>query len=372
MGKRILLLSDIDSAHTRKWALSLAERGYEIGIFSLRKSENSWFRNFPQLTVFDAFGFGKEKFREGSRSKLSYLKLVPYLRKVIAEFKPDLVHAHYATSYGLLGVRSRFHPLIISVWGSDIFDFPKASWLNKRLVIYNLKRADRIFSTSHIMKAEILKYVNREVEVTPFGTDVSVFSQKTAPALPGTENAKVIGLVKSMEDKYGISVLIHAFALVKKEFAEPLKLLLAGSGSKLETYRSLAKELKLENDVIFTGQVPADEVAMYHNRFDIFASVSVLDSESFGVSLVEAMACERPAVVSSVGGLKEVAVDGETAIFVPPNDPEKTAAALLKLLRDPALAKKMGEAGRARVLALYDWKKNLDAVELLYRDLLKK
>src|SRR5690348_8700751 len=110
MNARILLLSDIDSSHTRKWAVSLAERGYTIGVFSLRKSESGWIKAFPAIQAFDAQGFSSGKFSEGNTSKLGYLKLVPVLRKVIAEFRPDLVHAHYATSYGLLGARSKFHP----------------------------------------------------------------------------------------------------------------------------------------------------------------------------------------------------------------------------------------------------------------------
>lgn len=364
--KRILLLSDIDSSHTRKWAVSLAQRGYPVGVFSLRKSESNWFSDFPEIKVYDRSGFGKGKFNSNSGSKLSYLKLMPVLREAIREFKPDLVHAHYATSYGLLGVRSGFHPLVISVWGSDIFDFPKASWLNKRLVIYNLKRADRIFSTSHVMKAEVLKYVNRPVEVTPFGVDTKTFRRNPVPVFPGTENKKIIGIIKSLEDKYGIDVLIRAFALVKTAYGSSVKLVIAGSGSRAEAYQLLVKELQLEADVIFTGQLKQEDVPLWHNRFDIFASVSVLDSESFGVSVVEAMACERPVVASAVGGLREVVADGETGILVPPRDEKATAAALLQLLRDSALAEKIGKAGRARVLALYDWEKNLDHVESLY------
>src|ERR1044072_4331965 len=98
MKKRILFLADIDSAHTRKWAVSLSDRGYEIGIFSLRKSESGWFWKFPAISVYEKDGFGSKQFKKSSGSKLSYLKLLPRLRKVIKEFNPDIVHAHYASS----------------------------------------------------------------------------------------------------------------------------------------------------------------------------------------------------------------------------------------------------------------------------------
>jgi len=366
MKKRILFLSDIDSAHARKWAVSLADRGYEIGIFSLRKSETNWFSAYPQITAFDSEGFGKSKFSSGSRSKLAYLKLIPSVKKAIAEFAPSIVHAHYATSYGLLGVRSGFHPLVISVWGSDIFDFPKESWLHKRMVVYNLKRADRIFSTSHVMKTEILKYVTREIEVTPFGVDVQSFSNFIPDSEEKIRGAKVIGTIKSLEDKYGIDVLIEAFAIVKNRYSQPLKLVIAGTGTQEEKYKEIAKHLNLSEDVLFTGQLKSEDVPVWHNRFDIFANLSVLDSESFGVAVVEAMACERPVVVTRVGGLPEVVEENVTGVVVAPRDANSAAEAFLKLLGNLELSKQMGKTGRARVLAMYDWQKNLDDIELLY------
>ncbi len=371
MSRRILFLADVDSSHTRKWASSLATRGYEIGIFSLNRSTSDWMKQFPAITVFEAQAYSKDKFRTSDAGKLSYLKMIPVVKKVIAEFKPDVVHAHYATSYGLLGARSKFHPFIISVWGADVFDFPKKGFLNRRMLIHNLKRADRIFSTSNVMKTEILKYVDSKVDVTPFGVDVNTFSPGKS-TLVSEAGTKIVGLVKSLEDKYGIDVLIRAFALVSKEYSGKVKLVIAGEGSRRSAYELLARELNIADDVIMPGKIPAAEVAEYHKSFDVFASLSVLDSESFGVSLVEAMACGKPAVVSAVGGLKEVAVDKHTALFVPKNDERATANTILRLLNDEALSRKLGDAGRQRVLELYDWNKNLDHIEQLYAEVLTK
>lgn len=369
---RILFLSDIDSSHTRKWATSLAARGYEVGIFSLRKSESGWFYAYPSIRVFDDEGFGKEKFKSGSTSKLGYLKLLPFLRDSIQSFHPDIVHAHYATSYGLLGARTGFHPFVISVWGSDIFEFPKSSWLSKRLVVYNLNRADRIFSTSHVMKTEIHKYVSHPVDVTPFGVDTHLFSRKEVTVFPGTEGAKIVGTIKSLERKYGINVLIEAFAIVKKQFEEKVKLVIAGSGTMEHELRQITRELLLEDDVIFAGHLNAEQVPEWHNRIDVFANLSLDDSESFGVSVVEAMACERPVVVTSVGGLTEVVVENESGLVVPPNIATSAADAILRLLNNSELALKLGKAGRQRVLAVYDWEKNLDEIEKLYAAIVRK
>lgn len=364
MKKRILFLADIDSAHTRKWAVSLAERGYEIGIFSLRKSESRWFENYPSVRSFNEEGFATEKFHVASALKLSYLQFIPALKAAIRKFQPEIVHAHYATSYGLLGVRSGFHPLIISVWGSDIFEFPRKSLLHRLLVFNNLKKADAIFSTSEVMKAEVLHYVNKEVAVTPFGVDVNAFSpQATTSLFEG--NPKVIGTIKSLETNYGIDTLIKAFALVKKQYAGELKLLICGNGTKEQELKKLAEETGYANDILFAGRISPQEAPRYHNMIDIFVNISL--QESFGVAVIEAMACEKPVVVTAVGGLKEVAEENVSGLFVPPSDTAKTANAMLDLLQHPEKAAQMGKSGRANVLKKYDWNKNLDAIEELYK-----
>src|SRR5665213_4174075 len=231
MKKRILFLSDIDSAHTRKWAISLSARGYEIGIFSLKKSETNWFSEFSEIKVFDRGGFDEGKFKSNSASKISYLRLLPKLKKTIRDFQPGILHAHYASSYGLLANWSDFHPLIISVWGSDIFEFPHKSLIHRLILFNNLRNADMIFSTSEIMKKEILNYVNSKIHVTPFGVDTIVFKpEKIDTIFP--ETTKVVGVIKTLEKIYGIDVLINAFSLVKKQYSGELKLLICGSGTK--------------------------------------------------------------------------------------------------------------------------------------------
>ena len=111
---------------------------------------------------------------------------------------------HYATSYGLLGSLVNFHPFIISAWGSDIFDFPKKSFLHAWLLRRNLKSADAIFSTSMIMKEEIKKYTNTDPVLTPFGIDTTIFHKmNVAPRREIT-----VGINKSMPYCFSIDLII--------------------------------------------------------------------------------------------------------------------------------------------------------------------
>jgi len=368
---RVLLLADPTSSHTIKWARSLAIHDLKIGIFGLTTVDATIYKDYPTITLFSA-GFTSTTVRStlASLNKLQYLRAVPQLKKVIRHFKPDIVHAHFATSYGLLGALSGFHPFILSVWGADIFDFPLKSVLHKGLIKYNLSQADRVLSTSHIMAEETRKYTTKPIEVTPFGIDTDLFKPQPVKSLFEAEDI-VIGTVKTLERKYGIDYLIRAFKLLKqKQPGLPLKLLIVGGGSQEKYLKNLTDELELSQDTIFTGRVSYDAVPSYHNMLTLFASLSILDSESFGVAVIEASACEKPVVVAKVGGLPEVVEDGVTGFVVPPRSPEQAAAAIEKLICDEALRQKMGKQGRERVKRLYNWSDNVAQMIDIYRRVL--
>jgi len=368
---KVLLLSDPNSIHTIRWARSLAESGLDILIFGLSYCDGLAYKNH-NIEV-ETFGFDISiiKNEKVSLSKIRYLKAVPKLKKIIRKFKPNILHAHYATSYGLIGALSGFHPFVLSVWGTDVFDFPNKSFFHKKLLEFNLSKADRILSTSHVMARETGKYTDKEIEVTPFGVDLDVFAPEMVEGI-FSRNDIVIGTVKTLEEKYGIEYLIKAFNIVKEKHPDlPLKLLIVGGGSLESNYKNLIKELGLVNDTCFVGQVSHDEVPKYHNMISIFVAVSIYNSESFGVAVIEASACQKPVVVSNVGGLPEVVEDGVTGIVVPPRDPQKTAEAIEKLLLDKNLREQMGKSGRERVKKLYDWDENVKQMIGIYNNLKK-
>ncbi len=365
---RVLLLSDAHSIHTIKWARSLSEKGIEIGIFSLNIIENeNPYEGHPDIEVFYCAD-DNTKSRDSGFSKLSYLKSISYLKSVVKEFKPDIVHAHYASSYGLLGALLNFHPYIVSVWGSDVFDFPNISFLHKLVLKYNLSKADKVLSTSNVMAIETLKYTDKNVEVTPFGIDLEKFKPQKVDSLFSKDDI-VIGTIKTLEEKYGIEYLIRAFAVVKQKQQElPLKLLIVGDGNLRKKLEELASNLGIVKDTVFTGKIKHNLVPQYVNMLSV--SVSVSNSESFGVAIIEASACGKPVVVSNVGGLPEVVENGVTGFVVPRKDPEATAAAIERLILDDNLRVVMGKAGRERVKRLYDWNKNVELMMSIYKNIL--
>ncbi|HFU75802.1 MAG TPA: glycosyltransferase family 4 protein [Arcobacter sp.] len=365
---KLLLLSDPNSSHTIKWAKSLAKNSIDIIIFGLG---NFTVKNYEGIENIQVQTLNHNITRnEGAFSKLYYLKAVPTLKKLIQEFNPDIVHAHYASSYGLLGALSGFTPFIISVWGGDIFSFPEKSFLHKGMLKYNLKKADKILSTSHVMAKETKRYTNKEIEVTPFGIDIEQFKPRDTKEELFASDDIVIGTVKTLEPIYGIEYLIRAFKILSDKYKElPLRLLIVGGGSLEIPLKQLARDLKIDNKTIFVGKVPFENVAKYHNMLSV--SVSVSNTESFGVAVIEASSCGKPVVVSNVGGLPEVVEDKVSGLVVPPRDPKETAKAIEKLVLDLELRTTLGKNGRDRVLELYNWENNINQMISIYKEVLK-
>jgi glycosyltransferase involved in cell wall biosynthesis len=355
---KVLLLAPSKSIHTHKWALFYKNKGITVKVVSFPdhySEENA--KEIETVTL--------PKLLPG---KLSYFSSVFTLKKIIKEFQPDILHAHYVSSYGLVGAMANFHPYYVSVWGRDIFQFPQQGSLNRKIAEYGLAKADVICSTSHIMAKETNKYTDKHIFVTPFGVDMNKF--RPIEGLK-KESQLTVGTVKALSDKYGIGDLVQAFAKLYEE-KKNLNLLIVGDGPQREEYEKLAKKLGIEHVTTFTGRVPNDKVPEYINKIDVFAVPSTEDSESFGVAAVESMACGVPAVVSNVGGLPEVVLEGKTGYVVQKENPDELANAIVDLLNDDEKRKQMGLNGIEHVKANYNWIDNANGMLDLYEQTLNK
>ncbi len=358
---KIILLSDVSSEHTEKWALGFASLGIKVYLFSLHQPFYNWYDGVENICY---IGINK-KINTGSNvfSKLTYLKVLPGLKRQIKKIKPDIVHAHYATSYGLLAYLSGFRPYIISAWGTDVMKFPQQNVMNLLLLRNNLKHAAVVCATSNTIKQFILQVVKREVEVVPFGVDTKVFKPGKKEQV---KDKLIISCIKSLEKIYCLDILIDAFASLKNKYPEmPMKLVLLGHGKERINLEEQVKKWKLEEHVEFTGRIHFSKVPAYFQETDIFVNIS--EYESFGVSVVEAMSCEKPVIVTNVGGLKEIVEEGVEGLRIPVRDVAATTKALEKLILSFGLREKMGKAGRDKVLRLYKWDNNLLQMIKIYQ-----
>lgn len=348
---RVAFLSNLQSIHTVRWVNVFAEHGHEVHAISIKKPTELLHKNVQ--THFLPFD-----------SPLGYYLNVYHLKKTLKNISPDVLNAHYASGFGTLARLSGFHPLVLSVWGSDVYDFPYESNIKMNIIQKNLDMADIICSTSEVMKKQTEKLLKRpkEIFVTPFGID----TKKFIPKKVFSDEVRVIGTVKTLAPKYGISTLIKSFALLLDKVSpnEDLKLVIAGDGPQRKELEQLTKDLNINDRCEFLGRIPHDKVPEVLHSFDIYVALS--ESESFGVAILEASACGLPVVVSNAGGLPEVVEDGVTGIVVPKNDPISTMIALNDLLCSKSLRKEMGLSGIEKVNYKYNWEVSYNNLLLTY------
>ena len=344
-GMKIVILGPANVIHTQRWATALAVRGLDV-VLATQHPDAAW--QAPQ---------GVRVVPLPRAGAVGYFANVPALRRLLRAERPALLNAHYASGYGTTAALAGFHPWLLSVWGSDVYDFPyegrlKGWWLRR-----NLGQADAIASTSRAMARQVRRLLPEcgEVAITPFGIDTLRFAPQ-----PRVHDGLVIGTVKTLAPKYGIDVLLRAFALLVAEGGARVSLVIVGGGPQREELESLATALGIGTQVLFVGAVPHAEVPQWLNRFDIYVAASRLDSESFGVAVLEASACGLPVVVSDAGGLPEVVADGETGLVVTREDPAALARALARLVDSPLERRRLGDAGRRHVVEHYEWQASVD------------
>jgi glycosyltransferase involved in cell wall biosynthesis len=326
----------------------MKERGYEIRLISL---------GGEPIPGIDTFCLPR-------RGRLSYLLQAGKAARLAREFKPDLVHVHYAGGYGYWGSKCDFAPVLVSVWGADVIDLP-TNPVQRHFIRRTLRRADAICATSEFLRTASVRLAPETAEKTtviPFG--VNLPEEITPPPEPPVK----LCFIKVHRRKYGPDLLLKAFARALDETPD-LRLTMAGNGPMTESLKELSAQLGIDDVVDFVGFIPNNEIYPLLKSHHIMVMPSVMESESFGVAVLEASACGRPVIASRVGGVPEVLIDGETGLLVPPGDVDSLTAAIVRLAEDPLTCLRMGQAGYQMVDENYRWERSLDMMSAQYEAL---
>jgi glycosyltransferase involved in cell wall biosynthesis len=247
----------------------------------------------------------------------------------------DLVHAHWLPS-GVVAMTTR-KPFVVQVWGTDVELARRAPSLARRV----LRRARLVIAPSTALAEEARKLGADEVRVIPSGVDV--------PAAVGEEaDPPEVLYAGRLSAEKGVRELVAA--------ADGLPLVVAGDGPLRDEVPGAL------------GFVPHDELERLFERAAVVACPS--RREGFGVVCAEAMAYGRPVVAGDVGGLRDLVRHDETGLLVAPGDVGALRAALQRLLADPDLRRRFGEAGRARIAEHFTWQRFGDETLRAYEDAL--
>ena len=294
--------------------------------------------------------------------------------RVAREFRRrqvQIVHSYlfHANWFGTLTARLAGSPVaIVSKRSMDTYSRARDRWACR--VVNRLADCvtavagavrDHVHATEHCPLEKIVVIPNGiGAPAAPQGSDRS-------EALHVSEDDRVVGTITRLVWKRGHEELLKAAALIAR--AEPAaKLLVVGDGPLRRSLEEQARSLGLNGGVRFLGAVP--QAARLLPHFDVFVLSSVWEGMSNG--LLEAMAAGRPVVATRVGGNPEVVVDEESGLLVPPKDPQALADAVLRLLRDRDLARRLGEAARRRIESQFTLEQMVHRMEHLYQDLLAR
>jgi glycosyltransferase involved in cell wall biosynthesis len=355
---RICYLADGESIHTRRWCQHFASLGHEVHLVTLKKTE------IGGVTVHH-IDIGPVSVQGGNWKVI--LKRGA-LKKILLQIKPDVLHAQYATSYGLLGAMSGFHPYVITALGTDVLISPQRSWLYRILVKYALRRADWVTAMAEHMRQTIIGLGINEKKVSTiiFGIDPFVFNP-VGRSLP--QHFTLIS-TRNLEPVYNIGLLIDAVGLVKAKIPG-LKLQLIGQGTLREQLQEKVRALGLGDNVAFRGRIAQPEIANALRSSHLFISTSLSDGNN--VSLNEAMACGAVSVATDIPANRQWIKEGVNGFLVPVDQPQALADKILYVYRNyPALQESALAYNAAIIAEKAVWTVNMQAVEQKYQELTGK
>jgi glycosyltransferase involved in cell wall biosynthesis len=291
-------------------------------------------------------------------------RLIPYLAGLWRTAgRSDVFHVmansgwswHLYAAPAIWVARARGVPVVVNYRGGEAAEFLARS---ARVVRWSMNRVTRLAVPSGFLEAVFLRHGMR-AEVVPNIVDLARFHPRdTAHA-----QAQHVLVARNLEALYDNATALRAFAAIVQRLPAA-RLTVAGSGPDEARLRALASELRLEGRVHFTGKLDRDAMARLYREADVVLNPSLADN--MPNSLLEAMACGVPVVSTNVGGIPFMVRDGETALLVPPKNPQAMAAAAIRVLEDNTLRSALAQAGMADV-ERYTWPRVGPALAALYR-----
>ena len=366
---RICFVAGPGSIHTQRWAAWFVGRGHEVHVVfphsflrpSALKIDGAVMHPVPTTPVF---------------FKSSHLLLQPLdhfkLKRIINAIRPDVLHAHYVRDYGFRAAETGFHPLVVTVWGSDVLVDPVGNPLVRWEVSRTLRKADLITcDASHIVPAiRSLAGPSADIRIVNFGIDTNLFAPITPDAQLterlGVAGKRVLISTRSLRPIYDIATLIRSLPHVLSRVPDAA-CVIVGGGPENDNLRALAESRGVADAVHFIGSVPNSHLPSYLCSSDVYVSTSLSDA-GIAASTAEAMACGLPVVISDFGDNREWVREGGGLLF-PCGDHEVLASRLTDVLTAPAMRDTAARVNRDTVLERCDRDTELTRMEQCYREL---
>ncbi|GIU40436.1 glycosyltransferase [Shewanella sp. MBTL60-112-B2] len=301
-------------------------------------------------------------------NRLNYLKLPSLvvfewlaIVKLLMSGKYDLLHSHWILPQGFNGVIASIPlkvPHVITVHGSDAFAL-KGKVLSQ-FKKFSLTHADAVTVNSSATQKQVLSIAPniKSLNLIPMGvTNVQPNSIRCENLRKKYKigNGPLLIFVGRLVDVKGVEDLLYALSILKAKLAN-IRLLILGEGPLRSPLESLAKELNISNNVVFTGWVESKDIINYLTASDIFIGPSKRSAdgsvEAQGISFIEAMQAGTPVIASNVGGIVDVIQHEKTGLLVAQENPEQVASSVLRILDDKELESKIIKGAKIKVKSL--------------------
>jgi glycosyltransferase involved in cell wall biosynthesis len=352
--------------HIRVLAEAQVRRGHEVTVLVANRSWRGEVRTLNGVTVMLA----------GRVGTIASTPLSPALFRRLRQVDADIAHLHFPHPPGevaqiLLGRAAG----TVLTYHSDIVRQRRLLRVYDPMLRHVLRRVDRILvdSPPYAVTSPYLRDVREKCTIVPLGIDVRHFERRPDAGLAELRarwglpaDGAVLVFVGRLRYYKGLEYLLRALPLVPD-----VRVLLVGDGPLWNHTHRLAESLGVSNRVVFTGDVGEVELPDCYAAGDLFVLPSHTRAESFGTSIVEAMAAGLPVISTEIQtGTSWVNQHGVTGLVVPPCDPAALADAIRTLLADPERRRTMGRAGLARARDHFQASTMVDEVEQVYREVL--
>ena len=331
---------------------------------------------------FEVLGYGKFLPHESTKSKTKTLSLyirnillfIPFLTSMFISTmhackkdKTYVILSHWAFPAGLIGiVIAKIFGIkhCAQIYGTDLVFLKrfKLKWLGR----YIMKNSSSIIAISQYTKDVAVDFgINPDkIKVIPVGTyypkeipDHNLHALKNELGLSSNE---IIFTIHRLIPLKGTSYLIRAMSMIIKNCPDAI-LIIGGEGPERDKLEALAKELCVENNVVFVGRISEEQLPVYYKLCDVYVIPSIRDkwgnTEGLGMPVIEAMSYGKPVVGFDVGGPKYTIEDGVNGYSVKEKDWEKMGERIITLLKNERLRTKFGDNGRHTVSEKFSWNK---------------
>lgn len=373
---RILFFSRGYTVHDQRFLQKLAQTEHRIMFLGLEASQNHLDLNSLPLGVQAVEWPVASPVRGKQKSGHSLAEL----KQILDQTKPDLLHAGPLHLAGYLAARSGFQPLVSMSWGYDLlYDAPR-SVQARRAIAYTLEHSAAMVGDCATIRqlAQAYGMPDERIVTFPWGIDLNCFRPDPDLQNAQTTNQKsvdpqarfVLLSTRNWEPIYGVDVIARAFVQVAQDHPE-LCLVMLGSGSQAAMLRQIFEDGGVLDQVVFPGLVDQDNLPAIYQAADLYISASHSDGTS--ISLLEAMASGKPAIVSDIHGNREWITPGVQGWWFQDGDASALAQAIRVAIDQRSRLAEMGQAARQVAEQRADWDKNfpmlLNAYEIALRSL---